>query len=211
MTAMFRIALANLHHPASPAESVDETTTAIATAAKAGARVVCFPECFVPGYRSVAKAVPPPNARFLEDAWRVIGAAAKAARSDRGARHRAPGWRQPARLGAGDRAGRNAAGIPGQGADRSLGGGDLCAGKRASSISGWPAPLRGGDLPRGVALPRDGPVGGEGGRAGGLPPAVPRGRARVVPAEDVSGTRPTASMRRRCCAGRRKTAVTSRR
>ena len=80
MTSLYRIALANLHHPATPAESVDETTTAIATAGKAGARVVCFPECFVPGYRSVAKAVPPPNARFLEDAWRVIAAAAKAAR-----------------------------------------------------------------------------------------------------------------------------------
>ncbi len=161
MTAMFRIALANLHHPASPAESVDETTTAIATAAKVGARVVCFPECFVPGYRSVAKAVPPPNARFLEDAWRVIGAAAKAAhltvvlgteRLDGDSLHASALVIGPdgTRLGFQDKVQID----PSEE-------GTLCAGKRASSISGWPAPLRGGDLPRGVALPRDGPVGGE--------------------------------------------------
>ncbi len=80
MTTLLRIALANLHHPATPTESVDLATAAIAAAGKAGARVICFPECFVPGYRSTHKAVLPPNARFLEEAWLVIAAAAKAAR-----------------------------------------------------------------------------------------------------------------------------------
>ena len=72
----YRIALANLRHPESPAHSVDLATAAIADAAKARAEFICFPECFVPGYRSAAKALPPPDARVLEHAWRTIAAAA---------------------------------------------------------------------------------------------------------------------------------------
>jgi predicted amidohydrolase len=41
--------------------------------------MICFPECFIPGYRGLGKAVPPPDAAFLERAWSIIaGAAAKA-------------------------------------------------------------------------------------------------------------------------------------
>ena len=46
-----RIALANIRVPATPQESVFLTTSAIAEAGSKGALVICFPECFVPGYR----------------------------------------------------------------------------------------------------------------------------------------------------------------
>jgi predicted amidohydrolase len=72
----YRIALANLRYPASPAESVSRTERAIADAAGAGADLVCFPECYVPGYRGLGFAPPPPDAGFLDRAWSAIAAAA---------------------------------------------------------------------------------------------------------------------------------------
>jgi predicted amidohydrolase len=75
----FRIALANIRYPATPGESVELAEHAIARAADERAGIVCFPECFVPGYRGLGKVVPPPDSVFLEYAWsRVAGAAAKA-------------------------------------------------------------------------------------------------------------------------------------
>lgn len=71
-----RIALASLRVPASPDESVQLAVQAIQDAAAAGALVVCFPECFVPGYRWPGTNPPPPDAVFLELAWRVIAHAA---------------------------------------------------------------------------------------------------------------------------------------
>lgn len=75
MTA-FRIALANLRFPSSPEESVSLAERAIAQASAEGASLVCFPECYVPGYRGLGKAVPAPDVAFLEVAWRAIAAAA---------------------------------------------------------------------------------------------------------------------------------------
>jgi predicted amidohydrolase len=49
---------------------------AIMRASDEGAGLVCFPECYVPGYRGAGKAVPPPDADFLEDAWSAIAEAA---------------------------------------------------------------------------------------------------------------------------------------
>lgn len=72
----FRIALANLHFPDTAAESVELVERAIAETAAAGAAIVCFPECFVPGYRSPGKNVALPDPAFLERAWFSIGAAA---------------------------------------------------------------------------------------------------------------------------------------
>jgi len=66
-----RIALANLSYPASPDESVSVACSAVARAASGGASVVCFPECFVPGYR-VGKATPLPTADFLARAWEAV-------------------------------------------------------------------------------------------------------------------------------------------
>jgi predicted amidohydrolase len=74
--SIFRIALANLRFPATPAESVKLAEQAIAEASAAGAGIVCFPECFVPGYRGAGKAVPAPDPVFLERAWSTIAAAA---------------------------------------------------------------------------------------------------------------------------------------
>lgn len=73
---MFRIALANLRFPATPEESIRLATGAIAQAAEEGARIICFPECFVPGYRGLGHDVPPADQGFLERAWRTIAAAA---------------------------------------------------------------------------------------------------------------------------------------
>jgi predicted amidohydrolase len=50
---------------------------AIARAGDEGAAVVCFPECFVPGYRGMGWAPPPPDAAFLERAWSAVAAAAR--------------------------------------------------------------------------------------------------------------------------------------
>jgi len=74
-----RIALANLAFPSTPAASVIAAEQAIAQAAAARVDVVCFPECFVPGYRGPGKHVPPPDAVFLERAWSTVAAAAASA------------------------------------------------------------------------------------------------------------------------------------
>jgi predicted amidohydrolase len=74
--ATFRIALANLRFPANPEESVALAEQAIAEASRERAGIICFPECFVPGYRFMGKNIPPPNLAFLEHAWSVIAAAA---------------------------------------------------------------------------------------------------------------------------------------
>ena len=76
---MIRIALANLRYPETPEESIILSERAIAQAAEGEAEIVCFPECFVPGYRAPGKNVPAPDAAFLERAWASVGeAAAKA-------------------------------------------------------------------------------------------------------------------------------------
>jgi predicted amidohydrolase len=72
----FRIALANLRFPATPEESIALAEQAIAAASVERAGLVCFPECFIPGYRGPGKSVPPPDAAFLERAWSAVAAAA---------------------------------------------------------------------------------------------------------------------------------------
>jgi predicted amidohydrolase len=74
--SIVRIALANLAFPGSPDESVTAAVQAIQEASAAGAAVVCFPECFVPGYRAPGRNVPPQDAAFLERAWAAVAAAA---------------------------------------------------------------------------------------------------------------------------------------
>ncbi len=73
---MFRVALANIRFPETREESVTLAQQAIVEAGAARADVVCFPECFVPGYRGMGKQVAPPDAAFLEEAWSNIAAAA---------------------------------------------------------------------------------------------------------------------------------------
>lgn len=78
---MFRIALANLRFPSAPAQSVTLAQQAVAQAGSDGAELICFPECYVPGYRGPGKQVPPPDRVFLERAWSAIAAAARKART----------------------------------------------------------------------------------------------------------------------------------
>lgn len=75
-----RIALANLRFPASPDDSIALVVGAVAQASDEGAAVVCFPECFVPGYRGFGRSIPPPDRSLLERAWAAAAAAAGAGR-----------------------------------------------------------------------------------------------------------------------------------
>src|SRR5260370_10572949 len=72
----FRIALPRIRSPATPGESVPLAEQAIAQASTDRAGIVCFPECFVPGYRGMGKTPPPPDPAFLDRAWSAIQAAA---------------------------------------------------------------------------------------------------------------------------------------
>ena len=75
---LVQIALANARFPASPKVSIALATQAMSEASTKAARIICFPECYVPGYR-IGKAGPPPDAKFLERAWSLIAeSAAKA-------------------------------------------------------------------------------------------------------------------------------------
>lgn len=76
-----RIALANLRYPSTFAESVELTLSGIAEAGRAGAAIVCFPECFVPGYPLDSAAREAPTARALEEVFARAAEAAQAART----------------------------------------------------------------------------------------------------------------------------------
>ena len=49
---------------------------AIEDAAELHASVVCFPECFVPGYRTLGHSIAPPDPVFLDRAWATAAKAA---------------------------------------------------------------------------------------------------------------------------------------
>ena len=73
---LVRVALATLPFPDSPDDSVARVVRAMQDARDAGARVVCFAECYVPGYRAPSRQVPPPDAAWLEQAYARLAAAA---------------------------------------------------------------------------------------------------------------------------------------
>ena len=73
---MVRIALANVRFPDGLRESVQLASHAIEGASAAGAEVICFPECFVPGYRAVGRNVAAPKIELLVAAWFEIAQAA---------------------------------------------------------------------------------------------------------------------------------------
>src|SRR3954466_14649299 len=74
-----RIAPANVRRGADRDESVAIAIEAIARAGETGARIVCFPECYVPGYRTPEEPGLPPAAAFLDDAWKRVADATRAA------------------------------------------------------------------------------------------------------------------------------------
>ena len=75
-----RIALANLRQPRSLDEAVNLATAATAEAGKRRALVVCFPKCFVPGYRWPGDTTSPPAMTLLSEAVAAVADAASAAR-----------------------------------------------------------------------------------------------------------------------------------
>ncbi|MEO0406979.1 MAG: carbon-nitrogen hydrolase family protein [Cyanobacteria bacterium P01_A01_bin.135] len=77
--SIVRIALANVLIPQTPQESIALAKSAIAEAGQKGALVLCFPECFIPGYRWPGTITPLPNPEFLQQAWSEVAEAAKAA------------------------------------------------------------------------------------------------------------------------------------
>jgi predicted amidohydrolase len=70
-----RIALANIPFPSNRDDAVARATDAIAAASKGSVDLICFPECYVPGYR-IGKNIEPPDAPFLERAWAEVASAA---------------------------------------------------------------------------------------------------------------------------------------
>ena len=75
-----RLALAALRYPDSPPVAVASAVDAVHEAARHGAQLVVFPECYIPGYRWPTRHVPPADAAYLEAAWNAVAAAAAAAR-----------------------------------------------------------------------------------------------------------------------------------
>ncbi len=73
-----RIALANIEIPRSPEDAVSRAEDAVRAAAEAGARIVCFPEAYVPGYPwPVPSERKPVSAEFLQSALARIAQAAR--------------------------------------------------------------------------------------------------------------------------------------
>jgi predicted amidohydrolase len=70
-----RISLANLRAPATKEESLSLALDAIGDAATAGAKIICFPECYVPGYR-IGTTTQPADQDWLDSAWSQIDAQA---------------------------------------------------------------------------------------------------------------------------------------
>jgi predicted amidohydrolase len=73
----YRIALANIAIAQTPEESVRLAVSAVAEAGGKGAGIVCFPECYVPGYRWPGVHYPAPDKAFLDSAWATVAAAAR--------------------------------------------------------------------------------------------------------------------------------------
>mgnify|MGYP002778028730 CR=1 FL=1 len=74
-----RIALATLPFEGAIAGAVDRVRGALDAAADAGARIVCTPENYVPGYRNAGWPVDPPDADAMGAALERVGEHARAA------------------------------------------------------------------------------------------------------------------------------------
>lgn len=70
-----RIGLANVRPSETRDESVQIALQAMEQAQQKGTELICFPECFVPGYRTESSTLPV-DAKWLEQAWATIDARA---------------------------------------------------------------------------------------------------------------------------------------
>lgn len=73
-----RIALANLPVPATREASLQSATSAVAEAGEKNVQLICFPECFIAGYRWPGTTALAPDPEFLERAWAEIAQSARA-------------------------------------------------------------------------------------------------------------------------------------
>ena len=174
--------------------------------------VICFPECFVPGYRWPGTTAPAPDPAFLERAWADVADAARAAHitvilgtervTARGLQISAcvinpdgtvAGWQDKGQL------------DPSEESHLSR------VRDRTSGLHRRAVDLRGGDLPRRVALSRDGAVGRASRRAGRVSSARACRRTRELSSRHVRRSRQHLSRERRSCVAQRRTRVISRR
>lgn len=72
---LFRIALANLAPGPTREDALRRALDAIREAAEEGAQVVCFPECYLPGYR-IGSEAEPVDLNWLDKAWALVDQAA---------------------------------------------------------------------------------------------------------------------------------------
>ena len=186
-----RIALANLPYPDNRDDSIDKVVAAIREAASAGAAIVCFPECYVPGYRTATRQAEPPDAAFLDRAWAAIAAAAGRAGiavilgtervTDRGVLITALVINADGTI----------AGFQDKGQLDPSEEGPYRVRRRPSRLHGRTDDVRHLDLPRGLALSGDRALAREAWRAGRVPPAFSRSRAGQLPAGHVRGSQRT--------------------
>lgn len=80
MKRRIRIALASLRFAPTGDEALAKVDRALATAAKAGARIVCFPETYFPGLRGATFKLPPPS---WQEQLYVLGGVCETARARR--------------------------------------------------------------------------------------------------------------------------------
>ena len=171
-------------------------------------RLICFPECYVPGYRGLGKCPPPPDTAFLERAWseyRGRGGPCNVAVvlgtervTDAGCMPRSSSSIATAPLRAFRTRCRSTHRRKGPTRRARAG---ACF-RRARSPSACPSATRGGAIRKRCA----------GRRAGAPTSCSTRTITRPTPAATGprrSPTRPTRSTRRPCCAGRRRTPATS--
>lgn len=77
MPTSITIALANLAFPDGLDDAVARCRRAIAEAAQEQAAIVCFPECYVPGYRGLGHSPAPYDDQAMARAWRQVADAAR--------------------------------------------------------------------------------------------------------------------------------------